>query len=129
MLIAQQDSRPLIEFTLAPLFQDHGIPLAVMGVLVVFSALVLIVVVIKLLPRVFGEARPTAAATPADLLAGTDQLSSETLVVIAAAVAETIRQPHRIVRIRGLTAQDLDWSLGGRMQHHRSHNLPHRDRR
>ena len=43
--------------------------------------------------------------------------------MIAAAVAETIRQPHRIVRIRGLTAEDLDWSLEGRMQHHQSHRI------
>ena len=129
MLLAQQDSRPLIEFTLAPLLQDHGLPLAVMGVLVVFSALVLIAVFIKLLPYVFGEDRRLRPAASAGLAAGHDGLSEEMLVVIAAAVAETIRQPHRIVHVRGLTTEDLEWSLGGRMQHHLSHNLPRRDRR
>ncbi len=33
MFLAQQ---PLIEFTLAPLSEDFGVPLAVMGILVVF---------------------------------------------------------------------------------------------
>ncbi len=52
MFLAQQGDRPLIEFTLAPLSEDYGIPLAVMGILVVFLALVLVVVFITLLPRV-----------------------------------------------------------------------------
>ena len=67
MLLAQQDDRPLIEFTLAPLFEDYGIPLAVMGIFVVFMALVLVVVFITLLPRVlalgFGETE-AKQATP-----------------------------------------------------------------
>jgi len=128
MLLAQQDSRPLIEFTLAPLFEDHGFPLAVMGVLVVFLALVLIGVFIKLLPKVFGAAEVTEPSF-AGFLDADDELSEETLVIIAAAVAETMRQPHRIVRIRGLTSQPMEWSLEGRMQHHQSHNIPHRNHR
>jgi Na+-transporting methylmalonyl-CoA/oxaloacetate decarboxylase gamma subunit len=48
-------------------------------------------------------------------------LSEETVAVIAAAVAEVIGTPHRIVRIRGLTPEDLSWPLEGRMQHHASH--------
>ena len=51
MIWAQQDSRPLIEFTLSPLWEDQGIPLAVMGILVVFMALLLVVTFISLLPR------------------------------------------------------------------------------
>ena len=109
MLLAQQDSRPLIEFTLAPLFEDYGIPLAVMGILVVFVALVLIVLFITLLPAVFGSAfrRRRGSRPPRCRRSREDELPEETLVVIAAAVAETIRQPHRIVRIRGLTPADL----------------------
>jgi Na+-transporting methylmalonyl-CoA/oxaloacetate decarboxylase gamma subunit len=128
MLLAQQNARPLIDFTLSPLFEDYGIPLAVMGVLVVFVALVLIGLFIILLPKVFGG--PPAAASEATVasLFAPDELPEETLVVIAAAVAETMRQPQRIVRIRGLTSEDLDWTLGGRMQHHRSHKIQ-RDRR
>ena len=132
MLIAQQDSRPLIEFTLSPLFEDYGIPLAIMGVLVVFVALVLIALFITLLPYVFGEnAAKTNAPSSASHLGGgildQDDLSEETLVVIAAAVAETIRTPHRIVRIQGEMAQE--WTLGGRMQHHQSHKIQHRNQR
>ena len=125
MLLAQQNSRPLIEFTLAPLFEDHGIPLAVMGVLVVFLALLLIAVFIILLPRVLSGASAPEAIEPL----GEEEPSEETLVVIAAAVAEAIRQPHRIVRIRGLTSADFDWSLEGRMQHHQSHRIQPKDRR
>ena len=70
MLFAQQDARPLVEFTSAPLWEEHGIPLAVMGVLVVFSALVLIITFITLLPRVLAliterEPEPAAALPPA----------------------------------------------------------------
>jgi hypothetical protein len=50
----------------------------------------------------------------------------EIVAVIAAAVAEVIDSPHRIVRIRGLMPDDLGWMLEGRMQHHASHKLPHR---
>lgn len=129
MLVAQQDIRPLIEFTLAPLFEDHGIPLAVMGILVVFSVLILIATFIQLLPRCMALLPPTAEQQPAVEPVVEDELSEEILVVIAAAVAETIRGPHRIVRVRGLTPEDLGWSLEGRMQHHHSHRVQPRDRR
>ena len=130
MLFAQQDNRPLVQFTLAPLFEDYGIPLAVMGVFVVFLALVLVVAFIALLPRLLKQPSPVSAPHLSHILAeAEDELSEEMMVVIAAAVAETIRQPHRIVRIRGLAHENLGWSLEGRMQHHHSHQLPHRDRR
>jgi Na+-transporting methylmalonyl-CoA/oxaloacetate decarboxylase gamma subunit len=129
MLLAQ-DSRPLIQFTLAPLFDDIGIPLALMGVFVVFVALVLIAAFIKVLPRIFPHPS-VSAAEPAGVQPpfAEDEIPEETLVVIAAAVAETIRQPHRIVRIRGLTAEDMDWSREGRVQHHQSHRIQARDPR
>ncbi len=133
MLLAQQDDRPLVEFTLAPLMEEYGIPLAVMGVLVVFAALVLIIVFITILPRILAHV-PAHDAT-VELDSGTavspafgGELSAEIVVVIAAAVAETIGKPHRIVKIRGLTPADLGWSLEGRTQHHQSHRFRHRNR-
>lgn len=129
MLLAQHDSHPLIEFTLSPLFEDHGIPLAVMGVLVVFTALALIVLFITLLPRMLARTVAKASEQSAvESLAADEELSEEILVVIAAAVAETISTPHRIVKIRGLTPADLGWSLEGRMQHHQSHRIHPRGR-
>jgi len=130
MFLAQQDERPLIEFTLAPLFEDHGIPLAVMGIMVVFLALVLVVVFITLLPRVLAPSLGKASEASAPVLAASDdELPEEILVVIAAAVAHAIDRPHRVVQIRGLTPAELGWSLEGRMQHHHSHRIQPRARR
>ena len=130
MFLAQQDERPLIEFTLAPLSEDYGIPLAVMGIMVVFLALVLVVVFITLLPRVLAPSlgKTSEAAAPV-LASGEDELPEEILVVIAAAVAQAIDRPHRVVQIRGLTPAELGWSLEGRMQHHHSHRIQPRARR
>lgn len=129
MLLAQQDVRPLVEFTLDPLWKEHGIPLAVMGVFVVFSALVLIVVFITLLPRILARVSAEESKQPATLpTAFEDEMSEEMVVVIAAAVAATIDKPHRIVKIRGLTPAELGWSLEGRTQHHQSHRLRTRNR-
>jgi sodium pump decarboxylase gamma subunit len=129
MLLAQQDSRPLIEFTLSPLFEDYGIPLAVMGVLVVFVALSLIVLFITLLPRLLsGTVAKASKPSVAQQVLADQEISPEILVVIAAAVAETMSTPHRIVKIRGLTPADLGWSHEGRTQHHQSHRVHHRGR-
>jgi sodium pump decarboxylase gamma subunit len=125
MLLAQEDSPLLIRFTLAPLLEDYGVPLAVMGVLVVFLALVLVVIFITLLPRVLPHAEPATSLDPT----AEEELSEETLAVITAAVAATLDKPQRIVRIRGLTPADLGWSMEGRMQHHQSHTIPQRARR
>ena len=129
MLWAQEDARPLIEFTLDPLFEDHGLALAVMGVLVVFVALLLVIAFITVLPRALAGFTSSEPIQPPAELAVDDQLSEETVVVIAAAVAESMARPHRIVRIRGLTPEDLGWSLEGRMQLHQSHRISRRDRR
>ncbi len=68
-LIAQQEDR-LIQFTSAPLFEDHGLPLAVMGILVVFLALSLVIAFISVLPRLFpavaAEAAQATSAPPRD---------------------------------------------------------------
>jgi Na+-transporting methylmalonyl-CoA/oxaloacetate decarboxylase gamma subunit len=129
MLLAQQDSRPLVEFTSAPLFEEYGIPLAVMGILVVFLALVLVVVFITLLPRVLGGISAPQPGRAAASPLGEGELPEELVAVITAAVAESLGRPHRIVKIRGLTPADLGWSLEGRMQHHHSHRIQRRDRR
>lgn len=65
----------------------------------------------------------TPTATPEN------ELHDRTIAVIAAAVATVIDSPHRIVHVRGLTPEDAGWALQGRMQHHTSHTLPHRDQR
>lgn len=129
MLVAQQGARPLVDFTLAPLWEDHGIALAIMGVLVVFTALVLLAAFIEFLPRILATVSQKEPAEPAPRLADEDELDTETLVVIAAAVAAVLGQPHRIIRVRGLTSEDRGWSLEGRMQHHHSHRVEHRERR
>ncbi len=55
-----------------------------------------------------------------------DALTDEVVAVISAAVAATISASYRIVRIRGLTAEELGWSREGRLQHHTSHRDSHR---
>jgi Na+-transporting methylmalonyl-CoA/oxaloacetate decarboxylase gamma subunit len=130
MLLAEHNDRALIRFTLEPLLEEHGLALAVLGVLVVFVALALVVAFISLLPlmlrrfSVADQDELSSLAGPRD----EGELSEEIQVVIAAAVAEIIQQPHRVVRIRGLSPTDLGWSLEGRIQHHESHRLQHRDR-
>ena len=65
MPLAQEPSGPIIEFSVAPLFEDHGLALALMGVFVVFIALSLVVAFITILPRVVtrisSKAGPMAA--------------------------------------------------------------------
>jgi len=129
MLFAQQDGRPLVEFTTAPVFEETGLPLVVMGITVVFMALAFVVSFITVLPRLLARVFPEPQAKQSVAhAADIDELSEETVAVITAAVAATLLQPHRIVRIRGLTPEDQGWSLEGRMQHHQSHRISHRNR-
>jgi len=131
---------PLAQVSLDPLWEDHGIALAMMGMLVVFSALVLVSTFIAVLPRLMewlqrvhpeavlthGKSKPAPKSTkkkPED-----DDLPEEVLVVIAAAVAEMIPAPHRIVHTRQLRPEEHGWSLQGRMQHHTSHGAGGRPR-
>ena len=118
-----------------PLLEDHGIPLAIMGLTVVFAALTLLRIFIGLLPRVmrvlehyFPEHEETS---PAVVLseATEGKLPDELVAVIAAAVAATIHKPHRILHTRKLTTEELSWSLEGRRQQHGSHRLQPRDPR
>ena len=138
LLFAQEDSKPLIDFTTTPLWNDDGIPLAVMGILVVFSALLLVVVCISVLPRALNLLTPAvpsgssekAVPQSTDVASGLgdDELSDETVAVIAAAVAAVLDRPHRIVHIRGWGPSEQAWSVGGRLKHHHSHRIQPRDR-
>lgn len=130
MLLAQQLSERLNEFSLAPLWEEKGIALAMMGIFVVFVALVLIVVFITILPRLLAPYTDTGQEAKATApVVGEGEIPDEILVVIAAAVAEAIDRPHRVVRIRGMTPGEIGWSLEGRMQHHHSHKTQQRGRR
>lgn len=122
--LLQQSDAPLIRFSLEPLQGDFGIPLALMGILVVFMALSLVMLLITVLPKVLGRVLVSPLPPAAETTSTSDGgLSEETVAVIAAAVAATMRQPHRIVKIRGLSPGEMGWSLEGRMQHHRSHHV------
>ena len=118
-----------MSFTWEPLFHDYGLPLAVMGILVVFLALVLVVVFISVLPRLLVRFTNNPIRTAVSSRPHDDLLPEEVVAVIAAAASECLAEPHRIVHIRQLTAQEMGWSLEGRMQHHQSHALGRPDRR
>ena len=92
MPFAEETSGPVIEFSLAPLLESHGVALALMGVFVVFIALSLVVAFITVLPRVAARiaSQERTQAEGAQTFAQ-DELPEETIVVIAAAVAEIIR--------------------------------------
>jgi len=94
------------------------------GILVVLLSLSLLAVscvVVGFVLRAFAP-RPLPSRGSAG---GEGELTDEMVAVVAAAVAEVVATPHRIVHIRGLTAEDLSWSLEGRLQHHASHKSPH----
>lgn len=117
----------LLDFSTTPLREEHGIPLAIMGVVVVFLALGLVAILIKVLTLIGGPPELLESSSPLPKASG--DCSPETVAVIAAAVAVMIERPQRIVRIRGITPGEHDWSLEGRLQHHHSHRLPHTDAR
>ena len=108
-----------------PLFEDLGIPLAIMGFTVVFAALVLVRIFIGTLPRIIAfldHLHPSdAEAKHAAPAVDPDEIPEEIIAVIAASVAATIREPHRIVRTRQLTSEDMNWTLEGRVKQHSSH--------
>jgi len=128
ILIAQETG--FTGLRVAPLFEDYGIPLAIMGIFVVFVALMLVSSFITLLPRMTALITPGAVEKKKVVTAEDDgSLSEEMQVVIAAAVAAALDEPHRIVWTRELTPEDLAWSRQGRAEHHRSHRTHTRDRR
>jgi Na+-transporting methylmalonyl-CoA/oxaloacetate decarboxylase gamma subunit len=118
-----------------PLFEEKGIPLAIMGFVVVFLALVLVRVFIGTLPRIMAILNhyyPEPLETshdPIPSVTTSDKIPEEIIAVIAAAVAETVREPHRIVHTRELTSEDMSWTLEKRLQHHTSHSIAPRSLR
>ncbi|TWU45488.1 oxaloacetate decarboxylase gamma chain [Novipirellula aureliae] len=136
---------PLFTIHTEALFSETGITLAIMGMSVVFSALLILIFFVSMLPRAMvlvekvfpsnahhhkaakPKAKPAASggANAGEMIGGVPE---EVAVVIAAAVASIMDRPHRIVRTRQLTASELAWTLQGRIQHHASHKLKPRDR-
>ena len=94
---------------------------ALTGMLVVLMSLSLLAIVSTILARVIRLVTPRPLAARAAAAPPSQEISDEVIAVIAAAVATVIDTPHRIVAIRGLTAEDLSWSLEGRLKHHASH--------
>jgi len=110
--------------TLEPLFTDFGIPLALMGMLVVFAALTIVSVFIAFLPRImdsYADWSPDEKAQIEHEKAQRDEISEETAAVIAAAAAYAIGPRHRIVHIQRGVPGDEGWAFEGRRQHHASH--------
>ncbi|WP_250929568.1 OadG family protein [Aporhodopirellula aestuarii] len=124
----------------APLFLETGFPLAIMGMVVVFMALTVLILIISSFPfamrrleLVFPEsnhhgAKPKKQSQPAPAVSDDGTIPAHILAVIAAAVAETESGPVRIVRTRHLTTSELAWTLEGRIRHHASHRLQTRNR-
>lgn len=120
---------PLAQINWDPLFEDTGLPLAVMGLTVVFAGLILVRVFIGTLPRLmnylehfFPETHEHHhAAAPAK--ASSDEIPEETLAVIAAVVADVVGVEHRIVHTRPLKGDEQSYALEGRLQHHASHRI------
>ncbi|MEO2045440.1 MAG: OadG family transporter subunit, partial [Pirellulales bacterium] len=100
-----------------PLFEDHGISLALMGFVVVFAALLTVRVFIGLLPRIIAvldhyyPEQEKAYPSPARQEARSEGLPDEIVAVIAATVAVIVRVPHRIVRTRELSSENMSWPL------------------
>lgn len=125
MLVAQLNWQPL--------WEDHGLPLALMGLFVVFVALIFVRIFIGTLPRMMAlldrllpESRESAHAAEGQMQAG-DEIPEAILAVIAAVVADTVGVRHRIVHTRQLSSEDMSWTLEGRLQHHASHRLQPRN--
>ncbi|WP_235951199.1 OadG family protein [Crateriforma spongiae] len=122
------------------LFSDFGIPLAILGMVVVFMALIILMMVITAMPRLIAlmegkpgkssatDAKTKSATSPVPDDADDDELTPELVAVLTAAVAATERRPVRIVRTRRLTPSELAWTLEGRIRHHASHRLQPRNR-
>ena len=128
MTLAQQATEPLVRFTLSPLFEETGIALAIMGIVVVFLALVLVAAFISVLPSLAERLSASRSSQPAPMATVDEVIPAETLAIIAAAVAVTLERPHRVVHVQGTTPEGLGWSLEGRMHHHHMH-APRRGRR
>ncbi|MAY75099.1 MAG: hypothetical protein CMJ31_10355 [Phycisphaerae bacterium] len=92
----------------------QGIVLMIVGMGVVFVALVIIAAIVMLMNRE-PKAKASPEPSPTPRAAPTERIPREHLVVIAAAVAATVRQPARISRVMFLGHSSArDWIAGGR---------------
>lgn len=98
----------------------------VAGLVVVMLSLGLMAVLVEILGRLL-RARPRTQPAPSVSATGAAEAAGvppETLAAIAAAVAVTVKSPHRIVKIQPSSRAWLQaWSLEGRRQIFQSHTL------
>ena len=116
--------------------EETGLPLAIMGLFVVFAALVFVRVFIGTLPRImaalhhfFPEDQEATHGEAAGAQPASDEIPEAVVAVISAVVADIVGVRHRIVKTRQLTPKDMSWTLEGRLQHHASHRLQPQDRK
>lgn len=113
-----------LHFSLEPLWHDAGIPLAIMGMFIVFFALVLISTFISRLPSIMAvldKILPQVEQLAAHSKPREGEIPDEIVVVIAAAVSEALGRPHRIIHTRELTSSEMSWPQHGRWQIQTSH--------
>lgn len=101
---------------------DGGLPLALTGMLVVFTVLALI----SLLVATFGylDRRFTTEKTDDKTVKQSPEIDNITLILISAAVTTILRGRHRIHRIRRLDRIGSGWQQSGRAILHASHVIP-----
>lgn len=99
----------------------------VSGLLVVLITLMVLALFCTVMGLVFKSGAKPRSRTklvttpPQQLRPSSEQPEDHTTIVIAAAVASAIDQPHRIVHV-GSVADDA-WALERRFQHHHSHKV------
>jgi len=101
--------------------------LAVVGVTVVFTALVFIGSFIYLLGKVFAEREApvvSPAATSAHSMPVSEDIDARTIAVITAAAVAAIGRPVRLQRVTFINRNTVSaWSERGRVSIHASHNV------
>jgi len=112
-----------------------GLTLMVVGMLIVFVALVLLMAVIRLIDMATAGSAPATepAAAPKPVAPVEEEgVNEELLVVLAAAATAALRRSVRVRRVRLVKRSDGSWVAGGRqgiMTSHRPHlrrSNPHR---
>ena len=102
----------------------QGAVLAVVGMTVVFVALVVTGLMVGQLAHFFREKPPAPAAGPIpdETIGGMDKPH---LVVLAAAAAAAVQRPVRVRRVRFVSHSHVpaSWKTLGRAAVHRSHNI------
>jgi hypothetical protein len=138
-LLAAETGGHVLHFTLRPLLEPTGLPLALGGMFLVLVAMALVVLFASYLPLILSrverlvpvvesigqqalgslsDARRKLGDEEADDLDADENL----MVVLAAAVAVAISEPHRIVFARS-HSDNLAWAREGRRQIHTSHRV------